>query len=189
MSSDSEDSSESPSKAYPGRPLLSDASIAKIERIERRDRTESHEILEDRYGSASQEPVMISTKAPRPTVTSTMLKQKQELIEEVAADKRDCCSVFKVTVQYLMAGKAKKPTAFKIGIFTVFLVVMLLVMMQAVLGSFPILFVKLGQEQVGAIDFVITQSNIEMTNGNFNYYGTNPMDNPLKITRDSSTGY
>ena len=38
----------------------------------------------------------------------------------------------------------KKPTAFKIGVFTVFLVVMCITMLKSVVDSSPILFVKIG---------------------------------------------
>ena len=47
----------------------------------------------------------------------------------------------------------KKPTSFKIGVFTVFLVVMVITMLKSVVDSAPVLYVKLGQDTVGAIDF------------------------------------
>lgn len=61
-------------------------------------------------------------------------------------------------MSYLRSEIYKKPTSFKIGVFTVFLVVMVITMLESVVDSAPILFVKLGQEEVGAIDFTLTTS-------------------------------
>ena len=47
----------------------------------------------------------------------------------------------------------KKSSGLKIGIFTVFLVVAIITMLDSVISIVPILFVKLGQEEAGAIDF------------------------------------
>jgi len=43
-----------------------------------------------------------------------------------------------------MAEMTKKPSAIKIGIFTVFLVVMVITMLKSVVDSAPILFVNIG---------------------------------------------
>ena len=74
----------------------------------------------------------------------------------------------------------KKQRAFKIGIFTVFLVVMIITMLKSVVDSSPILFVRIGQMAVGAIDFKLqapTKPNA-MIDGNVNFYNINPFDNP-----------
>ena len=68
----------------------------------------------------------------------------------------------------------KKPTAFKIGVFTVFLVVMVITMLKSVVDSAPILFVKLGQEEVGAIDFTLTVRNYPENKVPLNYYNIDP---------------
>ena len=60
---------------------------------------------------------------------------------------------------YLYSEITKKPSAFKIGIFTVFVVVMVITMLKSVVDSTPILFVKLGQDEVGAIDFQLKMGN------------------------------
>lgn len=54
---------------------------------------------------------------------------------------------------YLYSEITKKPSAFKIGIFTVFVVVMVITMLKSAVDSIPILFVKLGQDEAGGIDF------------------------------------
>lgn len=84
-------------------------------------------------------------------------------------------------VNYLVSEQTKKQEALKIGIFTVFLVVMIISMLKSVVDSTPILFVKLGQEAAGAFDFQLSspkESNA-MLNGDVNYYAVNPFDNPF----------
>ena len=68
----------------------------------------------------------------------------------------------------------KKPTAFKIGVFTVFLVVMVITMLKSVVDSAPILFVKLGQDEAGAIDFTLKVSSNSYNTVPLNYYNIDP---------------
>ena len=68
----------------------------------------------------------------------------------------------------------KKPSAIKIGIFTVFLVVMVITMLKSVVDSAPILFVKLGQDNVGAIDFTLRSSSKTYETVPINYYNIDP---------------
>ena len=95
------------------------------------------------------------------------------------------CNAFKanftVTFNYLVAEQAKKQEALKIGIFTVFLVVMIITMLKSVVDSAPILFVKLGQEAAGAFDFQLLSpvAGNAMLDGDVNYYAVNPWDNPF----------
>ena len=80
----------------------------------------------------------------------------------------------------------KKQRAFKIGIFTVVLVVSVITMLKSVVDCSPILFVRIGQEAVGSIDFKL-QSPLEsnaMISGDVNYYAIDPFNNPFKIKRD-----
>ena len=58
-----------------------------------------------------------------------------------------------VITQSLMRETKKKQRAFKIGIFTVILVVTVITMLKSVIDCTPILFVKIGQDAAGAIDF------------------------------------
>ena len=86
-----------------------------------------------------------------------MRKSARELILEVEEEvkQRRCVATFSTIVNYLKADQAKRPEALQIGIFTVFLLVMVITMFKSVIDSSSILFVKIGQEQVGAIDFQI----------------------------------
>ena len=70
----------------------------------------------------------------------------------------------------------KKPSAFKIGIFTVFLVVMVITMLKSVVDSAPILFVKLGQDNAGAIDFTVKSTSGSYNTVPVNYYNINPFE-------------
>ena len=90
-------------------------------------------------------------------------------------------SYFQVTLNYLISEQTKKQEALKIGIFTVFLVVMIIAMLKSVVDSAPILFVKLGQESAGAFDFrmVSPMASNAMRVGDVNYYAVNPWHNPF----------
>ena len=82
-------------------------------------------------------------------------RQKALLIEEVQVEdkERNCWDTFLVVTQALIRETKKKQRAFQIGIFTVFLVVTVITMLKSVVDCSPILFVKIGQDAVGAIDF------------------------------------
>ena len=71
----------------------------------------------------------------------------------------------------------KKPERFKIGVFTVFLVVMVITMLKSVVDSSPILFVKIGQDQVGAIDYTLrASSDGALRTVPLNYYSIDPFE-------------
>ena len=63
------------------------------------------------------------------------------------------CPDLRVILNYLFSEIHKKIGSLKIGIFTVFMVVMVIVMLESVISITPILFVSLGQQEAGAIDF------------------------------------
>lgn len=54
---------------------------------------------------------------------------------------RACCADFSVIVNYITAEQNKKSGSFKIGIFTVFLTVSVITLLQSVMAITPILFV------------------------------------------------
>lgn len=58
---------------------------------------------------------------------------------------------------------------------------MVITMFKSIIDSSPILFVNMGQEQVGAIDYVITSSNSSHISANMNYYAINQFDNILAV--------
>ena len=81
----------------------------------------------------------------------------------------------------MLSETSKKPNAFKIGVFTVFLVVMFITMLKSVVDSSPILFVKIGQNTVGAFDITLRNNRgfFSAQNGSMNYYGLDPFDGPF----------
>jgi len=111
-----------------------------------------------------------------PTLDHTrgMSFQKEALKDEVDEEERTrgCCASCRTILTYLVSEQTKKARGFKIGIFTVFLVVMIITMLKSVVDSAPILFVKVGQDSVGAIDFTLsapTELNA-MSDANTNWY-------------------
>ena len=73
----------------------------------------------------------------------------------------------------------------KIGIFTVFLLVMVITMFKSVIDSSPILFVRVGQEQVGAIDFMLTASNgTSMISADVNAYDIDMFQNKYLVYKE-----
>ncbi len=83
----------------------------------------------------------------------------------------------------MIAEQQRKSSSLKIGIFTVFLVVTIITMLESVVSITPILFVKIGQETAGAIDFKLTYVQSNMINGNVNLYAINP------FTMNASASY
>lgn len=81
----------------------------------------------------------------------------------------------------MISETSKKPNAFKIGVFTVFLVVMFITMLKSVVDSSPILFVKIAQNSVGAFDITLRNNHggFLAQQGNMNYYGLDPFDGPF----------
>lgn len=47
-------------------------------------------------------------------------------------------------------------------------------MLESVISITPILFVQMGQEEAGAIDFKMTYSSSNLINGDVNFYAANP---------------
>ena len=87
-------------------------------------------------------------------------------------------------MRYLIVEQTKKQKALKIGIFTVFLVVMAITMLKSAVDCTPIIFVKIGQDQVGAIDYSMSSpsgGNGEI-NANMNWYNIDPFHNPFNYT-------
>ena len=93
-----------------------------------------------------------------------------------------CCAVLSTILRYLSADQAKRPRPFYIGVTTVFILVTVMTMFKSVIDSSPILFVKIGQEQVGAIDFTLTPTlSTSMISANINYYAIDQFHNPLAV--------
>ena len=72
--------------------------------------------------------------------------------------------------------QTKKPTSFKIGIFTVILVVTVMVMLTALTAVTPIIFISMAQQSVGSFDYLLTPATGRgsFSQGNHNYYNLDP---------------
>ena len=119
-----------------------------------------------------------------------MRKSKDELIKEVRREvkNRNIIATCRTIIRYLRADQDRKPTAVQIGVFVVFLLVMVITMFKSVIDSAPVLFVKTGQEQVGAIDFMIVAANNTGTiTGDVNYYALNPWENPYEVVNQTAS--
>ncbi len=79
----------------------------------------------------------------RKSMRSSMKAQLVNEFEDSEKKKR-CCASCETVTQYMVSESVKKPTAFKIGVFTVFIVVMFITMLKSVVDASPILFVKIG---------------------------------------------
>jgi hypothetical protein len=90
------------------------------------------------------------------------------------AKKRCSCADFLVIVNYIQAEQQRKASGLKIGIFSVFLVVTIITMLESVISIAPILFVKIGQQNAGAVDIRLTYEASDLVSGNNNFYTRNP---------------
>ena len=63
---------------------------------------------------------------------------------EIETKQRSCFATLKSVLWYLGADHKRNPRAAKIGICTVFILVMVVTMFKGVIDSAPILFVKMG---------------------------------------------
>jgi hypothetical protein len=94
---------------------------------------------------------------------------------------RSCWSTFVVITESLIRETGKKQRAFRIGIFTVFLVVMVITMLKSVVDCTPILFVRIGQDAAGAVDYQLQapSKGNAMIKANVNFYDIDPFNNPF----------
>lgn len=81
---------------------------------------------------------------------------------------------FRVIFNYIIAETNKKESGIRIGVFTVFIVVAIITMLESVIAITPILFVQMGQEEAGAIDFKMTYSSSNLVSGDVNFYAVDP---------------
>ena len=139
--------------------------------------------IQDQYSHMPRESEFRGSRNDLPRIRQSLKLQKTELIQEVKKedDSRNLFATLKVITQYLIQEQTKKARAFKIGIFTVFIVVMVITMLKSVVASSPLLFVKIGQDAVGAIDFQLGGATNGLVKGNTNYYAIDPFNNPYAI--------
>ena len=116
--------------------------------------------------------------------------QKRQLIAEVQLEnqKRKCSATFRSLIGYLWADHSKNTRAAKIGILTVFLLVAVLTTFKSILETLPLFFVKMGQEQVGAIDYIMLNAVANDTvTGDVNPYAVDWINDPFAVDASSTT--
>jgi hypothetical protein len=64
-------------------------------------------------------------------------------------------------VNYITTDIEKRPRSFKIGVFSIFLVVTFLVVLQSALELTPLVFLKMAQDKTGQYDFTILPISAE----------------------------
>lgn len=61
-----------------------------------------------------------------------------------------------IIYEFLIQDIKKRPRAFKIGLFTVFLVITFIALLISCLSISPVIFVKLSEDSVGDADIILT---------------------------------
>ena len=64
-------------------------------------------------------------------------------------------SNFKVIFNYLISDLKKKQRSFKIGLFTIFLVVFFISLLMNTIGISPVIFLRLCEDQAGETDIIM----------------------------------
>jgi len=85
--------------------------------------------------------------------------------------------VFSIILAYIMTDIEKKPRSFKIGLFSIFIVVGFLVLMQSAIQISPLIFLKISESQIGDTDVILTpippSNDSRLQNSSFN---SNPLN-------------
>lgn len=78
-------------------------------------------------------------------------------------------------VQYLRSDILRKARSFRIGVFTIFLIVSFVTVLKGVVDAAPVVFLKLAQDGSGNFDFQLASDYGErLVNGDLNYYDGEP---------------
>lgn len=86
-------------------------------------------------------------------------------------------STLRTVFNFIKSDTQKKQRSFRIGVFTIFLVVTFLVMLKSLVDVAPIAFLKVGQDQAGLFDIQLASDYSEpFVNGNTNLYTEDPFD-------------
>ena len=64
--------------------------------------------------------------------------------------------ILSIVIAYILTDMQKKPRAFKIGLFSIFIVVGFLVLMQSAIQISPLVFLKISENQIGDTDVILT---------------------------------
>lgn len=105
-----------------------------------------------------------------------MLNEKyQKYSRDSEIYEQSSISMLRTIVNFIWSDITKKQRSFKIGVFTVFLVVMFISLLKSVVDVAPIAFLKVGQDQAGIFDFQVTSDFDEpYVDGDVSLYATDP---------------
>lgn len=79
---------------------------------------------------------------------------------------------------YIRKDIKKKARSFRIGVFTVFLVVSFITALKSLIDVAPIAFLKVAQDQAGAIDVkMVSDIDKQIQDGDLNYYRLDHLSN------------
>lgn len=90
--------------------------------------------------------------------------------------------------EYVRADIKKKQRSFKIGVFTIFLVVMFIVMLKSVVDKVGVAFLKVAQDQAGIFDVTLTAATDGYSeSGDIDLYNSDPFEyQPRKVVQEES---
>ena len=84
---------------------------------------------------------------------------------------------------YVKSDIKKKQRSFKIGVFTIFLVVMFIVMLKSVVDKVGVAFLKVAQDQGGIFDVTLTAGTDGVSvSGDIDLYNSDPFEYQQNIT-------
>jgi len=69
---------------------------------------------------------------------------------------KDFANRFKTVCEFLILDIKRRPGTFKIGLFTIYIVIVFLVLLQSILQLTPILFLSIAEGQSGMVDLELT---------------------------------
>lgn len=86
-------------------------------------------------------------------------------------------TTFYTIMNYVISDIRKKQRSFKIGVFTIFLVVTFIVMLRSVVDKIGVAFLKVAQDQAGIFDVTMTASSDGFSvPGDIDLYNSDPFD-------------
>ena len=78
------------------------------------------------------------------------------LFRNINENVREAFGSFSIIFNFVVTDIIKRPRSYKIGVFSIFLVISFLVFLQSVLELTPIIFIKIAEDQNGQYDLTIT---------------------------------
>ena len=100
---------------------------------------------------------------------------------------QDIASSLRTILNYIVTDMEKKPRSFKIGVFSIFIVVCFLTILYSAIQLAPIIFIQLAEYDVGDVDLILTPVSAQndtrlaadTNNLIFNFLNTTQISNEL----------